>query len=253
MTGHDRSTGETPGERDPLASGREVLRQVRESGREAVREARRRARESNRQARDSVIASVREARAAARDAARTAVTERDTRSRIQRVGLRLFTERGYEATSLREIAEELGVTKAALYYHFQTKDDIIRSLVEDRIAQVEELVAWGQSQPRGVETRRELLRRYADLLYQYDAKSLMEFFERNQSSMAHHPAGTQMREQMMRLLDLFIEPDAPLTDQIRSSMAIFALHSVWFTLRDREATDEERSEAALSVALELIE
>ena len=48
------------------------------------------------------------------------------------VALKLFTEQGYEATSLREIAEALGVTKAALYYHFRTKDDIVTSLIEDR-------------------------------------------------------------------------------------------------------------------------
>src|SRR5262249_30604547 len=221
MSDHSRSRGETPTEREALAAGREVLRQVRESGREAVREARQLARETNGQARESVIERVREARAATRDRVRAGETEGDTRSRIQRVSLRLFTERGYEATSLREIAEELGVTKAALYYHFQTKDDIINSLVEDRLARVEELVAWGQTQPRGLATRRELLRRYSEMLYQHEGKLLMQFFERNQSSMAHRPVGAQMREQMMRLLDLFIEPDAPLTDQIRSSMAIF--------------------------------
>ena len=38
----------------------------------------------------------------------------DTRARIQRVALELFAEQGYERTSLREIAERLGVTKAAL-------------------------------------------------------------------------------------------------------------------------------------------
>ena len=45
-----------------------------------------------------------------------------TRERIKQVALELFTEQGYEGTSLREIAERLGVTKAALYYHFKSKD-----------------------------------------------------------------------------------------------------------------------------------
>ena len=49
----------------------------------------------------------------------------DTRTEIQRVALNRFTQDGYEKTSLREIAEDLGVTKAALYYHFRTKEDII--------------------------------------------------------------------------------------------------------------------------------
>jgi len=45
----------------------------------------------------------------------------DTRQRILDVASELFVERGYDATSLREIAERLGVTKAALYYHFASK------------------------------------------------------------------------------------------------------------------------------------
>jgi AcrR family transcriptional regulator len=42
----------------------------------------------------------------------------------------LFADQGYDATSLREIAERLGVTKAALYYHFRSKDEILRALLE---------------------------------------------------------------------------------------------------------------------------
>ena len=72
----------------------------------------------------------------------------DTRQRIQTVALELFAEQGYDKTSLREIAERLDVTKAALYYHFKSKEDIVASLVEDYFGQIDELVAWGRTQPR---------------------------------------------------------------------------------------------------------
>ncbi len=51
-----------------------------------------------------------------------------TRERILDVALDLFIEKGFDRTSLREIAERLGVTKAALYYHFASKDDILMAL-----------------------------------------------------------------------------------------------------------------------------
>ncbi len=51
-----------------------------------------------------------------------------TRERILDVALELFGEHGYESTSLRDIAERLGVTKAALYYHFERKEDILLEL-----------------------------------------------------------------------------------------------------------------------------
>jgi AcrR family transcriptional regulator len=51
-----------------------------------------------------------------------------TRERILDAALDLFIEKGFDKTSLREIAEQVGVTKAALYYHFASKEDILMAL-----------------------------------------------------------------------------------------------------------------------------
>lgn len=53
---------------------------------------------------------------------------RDTRSDILSTARELFTERGYQDTSLREIATRLGLTKTAVLYHFPTKHDILLAL-----------------------------------------------------------------------------------------------------------------------------
>ena len=88
----------------------------------------------------------------------------DTRQRIQDVALELFAEQGYEKTSLREIAERLEVSKAALYYHFKTKEEILVSIFEDLSRPIDELIEWGTSQPRCLATKREVLRRYGEAL-----------------------------------------------------------------------------------------
>ncbi len=54
--------------------------------------------------------------------------ERSTRERILDVALDLFVEQGYDKTSLRELAEKMGFSKAALYYHFASKSDILLGL-----------------------------------------------------------------------------------------------------------------------------
>src|ERR1700735_3413873 len=51
-----------------------------------------------------------------------------TRERILDIALDLFSEKGYDKTSLRDIADRLGTTKAALYYHFARKEDILFEL-----------------------------------------------------------------------------------------------------------------------------
>ena len=51
-----------------------------------------------------------------------------TRARILDISLELFISQGYDKTSLRQIAEQLGFTKAAIYYHFASKADILMAL-----------------------------------------------------------------------------------------------------------------------------
>ncbi|MEU6717175.1 helix-turn-helix domain-containing protein [Nonomuraea sp. NPDC046802] len=177
----------------------------------------------------------------------------DTRTRIQEIALRLFTEQGYEATSLREIAEELGVTKAALYYHFRTKDDIIASLAEMRMTELEELLTWFRSRPNTLQTRRELLERYSDTLKRSRYLDVAKFLERNQTAMRDHPQLTRMRETMMTLTREMSDPGATPVERISRSMALFALHAgKWLTL-ETELSEEEIDKATMEVAMRLLE
>src|SRR5213082_1716562 len=60
----------------------------------------------------------------------TAGPAEDTRTRLLQTALRLFTEHGVEGTSLQMIADALGITKAAVYYHFKTKAEITEAVAE---------------------------------------------------------------------------------------------------------------------------
>ncbi|MEU4526395.1 helix-turn-helix domain-containing protein [Amycolatopsis sp. NPDC024027] len=66
-----------------------------------------------------------------------AVAERDgirTRARILEVAQELFTERGYAGTSIADIARELGTSKAALYYHFSSKEQLLGALLAEPLS-----------------------------------------------------------------------------------------------------------------------
>ena len=64
----------------------------------------------------------------------------DTRERILKVANELFTEQGYEGTSLREISDRLGITKAALYYHFRSKEEILTTLLKPFFVLLDDLL-----------------------------------------------------------------------------------------------------------------
>jgi len=51
-----------------------------------------------------------------------------TRERILDVALDLFTDQGFDGTSMREIAERLRITKPSIYYHFTSKEEILLAL-----------------------------------------------------------------------------------------------------------------------------
>jgi AcrR family transcriptional regulator len=71
--------------------------------------------------------------------ARAAQAER-TRQQILETAQRLFTEHGYDATSLQMIADEMGLTKAAVYYHFRAKTDILRAAMQPGIQRLKALL-----------------------------------------------------------------------------------------------------------------
>ncbi len=56
------------------------------------------------------------------------MTERGTRDRVVETALRLFREEGYQATTMRRIATEAGVSLGNAYYYFASKDDLVHEL-----------------------------------------------------------------------------------------------------------------------------
>jgi len=172
----------------------------------------------------------------------TAGRRGDTRERIQQVALELFAEQGYERTSLREIAERLGVTKAALYYHFKSKEDIVRSFTEDHFGRVDALIAWGREQRPGPRTAHELLDRYITIVM--EGGEVFRFLERNQATMHGTEDGkhrfTQFRPRLAALMEIIVGPDAPTRDRIRAAAAIFTVStSCMFFMKDAPEADLE--------------
>jgi len=189
-----------------------------------------------------------------RHRARSGLPRGGTRERIQEIALELFAEQGYEKTSLREIAERLGVTKAALYYHFRSKEDIVRSFIEDYRAELEKVIAWGASQPRTPGTRAEILARYADIVSEQLA--VIRFMEQNQAAMhslmSDSGARRKMfRDQFMSLCDLLAPPGAALADRARAVAAVITVGMSPMILQREAASPEELHDAVLGVAREL--
>jgi AcrR family transcriptional regulator len=69
-----------------------------------------------------------------------AVQAERTRQQILETAQRLFAELGYDATSLQMIADEMGLTKAAVYYHFRAKNEILQAIMLPGIERLKALL-----------------------------------------------------------------------------------------------------------------
>ncbi len=175
-----------------------------------------------------------------------------TRGRIQAVALDLFAEQGYDKTSLREIAERLGVTKAALYYHFKSKEDIVRSLFDDYARDVDELIAWGSDQPPTAQTRRGLLDRYIDIVV--ERAGVFRFLETNKAAMQNlesDSAKEVFHARMRALISLIEEPGASLPERMRASLAFTAVHVGWLFFQDEPVSKDELRAVVYQIACDL--
>ncbi|MFE3194771.1 TetR/AcrR family transcriptional regulator [Nocardia sp. NPDC059240] len=166
--------------------------------------------------------------------------------------MELFSERGYEKTSLREIAERLGVTKAALYYHFRTKEDIVASLSEDLRGGIDEIVRWAESAPPGSERAREIVTRYGDLLHSL-GKDMIRFWAENQPAFRDLGFGTSLRYQFRVLADLMAAPSTEPMDIFHARQALLAISWSLSMMGDLPLPDEESNAASVAIALSILD
>jgi AcrR family transcriptional regulator len=177
----------------------------------------------------------------------------DTRSRVQKVALELFAEQGYEKTSLREIAERLGVTKAALYYHFKSKEDIVHSFTDDYFAEIDALLDWAKDQPRNDETRREILDRYVGIVL--SGGEVFRFLEQNRAAVqAMEPKErfARFRGRLDALVELLAGPDAPLRDRVRATSAVLSVGAACHVYLQQVDDPDKLRAIVMEIATDLI-
>ncbi len=169
-----------------------------------------------------------------------------TRELILDVALDLFVDQGYEATSLRQIAERLGVTKAALYYHFEAKEDILMAL-HMRLHEFGKsaLTTMSGDEPISLGWWGELLDEVVDqMLVQ---RKLFLMHERNQAALeklhneGHDAEHEDIQNQLRHLLS---DPQLPIRDRVRMAASMGVLFAGLFLPGDAfpESDNKELSQ-----------
>ncbi|MFF0454364.1 TetR/AcrR family transcriptional regulator [Nocardia africana] len=174
----------------------------------------------------------------------------DMRERIRSVAMQLFSEQGYENTSMREIAERLSVTKAALYYHFKAKEDIVISLSDELRAGVDAILAWAATQPPGPETGQQILARYGDVMHGV-GRDMVRFMAENQPAFRRLEIGAVLRYQFVQVAAAMTAHDPTPLCVFHARQALLATSWSITMTSDLDLTDDQLRTAAAAIAYDI--
>ena len=174
----------------------------------------------------------------------------DTRDKIRAVALGLFSAHGYDKTSIRQIAEQLDITKAAVYYHFPAKEDIVVSLADDLRTGVDDILTWAAGQPSGKATGREVLKRYGAVLHG-TGRAMTRFMHENYAAFNRLGVGADLRYQFRTIADVMTAPDHDPVAVYHARQALLAISWSVAMMGDLPLTDDECNDAAIALALDI--
>ncbi|MEM8529304.1 MAG: helix-turn-helix domain-containing protein [Chloroflexota bacterium] len=148
--------------------------------------------------------------------------ELTTRERILAVAARLFAERGYAGTSVRDIAAELGIANPSIYYHFKSKGDLLVELLTEPLKRVE-VAALEAEQLSGEARARKIIGGLLESLEVHGGIVMTVAHDNQNIPSPHRQIALEMRPY---LIDLLKEVTAEDNRELRITMAIGAVEGI---------------------------
>ncbi|ADJ46478.1 TetR family transcriptional regulator [Amycolatopsis mediterranei S699] len=170
----------------------------------------------------------------------------DTKQRILDVARELFTSQGVQRTSLQDIADRLGITKPALYYHFPSREDLVRSIVQPLLDDGEKFLL--DQEARGDAPVRELIEGFFDFNHRHRADVVMLLAE--MPTLADLGLIDRVLGWRTRLTELICGPAPTLEQQARAILALGGLQDVCMQFPDVPVADLKA--AAVAGALDAL-
>src|SRR3954465_404374 len=151
-----------------------------------------------------------------------AVPAGGTKQLILETAQRLFDEQGYDATSLRQIAEAVGMTKAAVYYHYPAKEHLLLELTRPLLDAMSDMVARLRSDGEAGDSRAALAS-YLDLFV--DHLPVVHLMASEPATMNHPDVGQRIRTLVDAVRRLIAGEDASDEPSVRTARALGGIHS----------------------------
>ena len=147
-----------------------------------------------------------------------------TRDKILDVALELFTDQGFDGTSMRQIAERLHISKPAIYYHFASKEEILMALHMRLHEFGKAALARLTGQTVTLKSWDSLLNELLDQML--DQRKIFLMHERNQAALEklHRKDHDDEHDDIQqRFRQALADPSLPLRDRVRMACSLGAV------------------------------
>lgn len=147
----------------------------------------------------------------------------DTYGKVLSAAVDLFGEHGFAGTSLQAIADRVGVTKAALYYHFRTKDELLDALMRPALNDLERVLDDAERRKGDAARQRVLFEGYVDFLLRYRALAVILHHD---VSVGTHPAVRPRLGSITTRVDgVLQDPARPVEYRVAATVALGGFYS----------------------------
>jgi AcrR family transcriptional regulator len=138
--------------------------------------------------------------------------------RIARLALDRFRVDGFVGTSIADLAGALGVSKAAIYYHYRSKDTLLHRLIDPLLDAIDACI---HDHTTPAPTPRQLLGAYLAVLL--DHRDVVPLVATDVAVLNHPSIGPRLRAQNQQLQSLLTAPDTSALARLRAEAALGAI------------------------------
>ncbi len=154
---------------------------------------------------------------------RQAGDKQSSREKILDVATDLFVEHGYTGTPLSAIAAQLDFTKAALYYHFKSKADILSGILSPLLDTIDELLEQAPERFPDAQQRWEFLYNYSQVLLSH-SRAVEVLAINSSNSWLPDEIKERIEYHRRRTMELAMLPDMSDEDQVKAIVIMDMLH-----------------------------
>jgi len=167
--------------------------------------------------------------------------------RIAHLALARFRVGGFVGTSIADLAGALGVSKAAIYYHYRSKDALLHHLIDPLLDAIDACIHDHTTPATSARTARQLLDAYLAVLLAH--REVVPLVTTDVAVLNHPRIGPRLRAQNQQLWTRLAGPDTDVAARLRAEAALGAIWRPLIAQPPLDLTDPDHQHTLINAAI----